>query len=151
MFLSTSHIQRTHNTYSYNRARGEASVELNPTPYTLHPKPYTHDTYTYNRARGEGSVELICDAKNGLLQAEAVDAGKTHTSILFELAQQQRWIDPTWGEFTSIGVYLYPCLLVCETLMPLASVSLRVRVKMRLRVKMGLRERDEKQTAKRER
>ncbi len=58
-------------------------------------------------------MELICDAKNGLLQAEAVDAGKTHTSILFELAQQQRWIDPTWGEFSSIGVYAYPCHMSC--------------------------------------
>jgi hypothetical protein len=43
------------------------------------------------------------------------------------------------------------CLVVCQTLMPVASVSLRVRVKMRLRVKMGVRGRDEMQTSKRER
>eukprot|EP00277_Geminigera_cryophila_P006119 CAMPEP_0179415812 /NCGR_PEP_ID=MMETSP0799-20121207/6453_1 /TAXON_ID=46947 /ORGANISM="Geminigera cryophila, Strain CCMP2564" /LENGTH=533 /DNA_ID=CAMNT_0021188619 /DNA_START=325 /DNA_END=1923 /DNA_ORIENTATION=+ len=54
-------------------------------------------------ALGESAVELICDAKNGLLQAVPVEQGKTKTSMLFELAQQQRWADPTWGDFTSVG------------------------------------------------
>ena len=37
---------------------------------------------------GQAAVEFICDAKHGLLQAVAVEKGKTDTSKLFELAQQ---------------------------------------------------------------
>jgi len=54
-------------------------------------------------AWGESAVELICDAKNGLLQAVSVEQGKTNTSLLFELSQQQRWADPTWSDFTAVG------------------------------------------------
>jgi hypothetical protein len=55
-------------------------------------------------AKGEAAVELICDATNGILQSVPVEQpGKTNTSLLFELAQQQRWIDPTWSEFTCVG------------------------------------------------
>ena len=52
---------------------------------------------------GQAAVEFICDAKHGLLQAVAVEKGKTDTSKLFELAQQQRWKAPSWSQFTHVG------------------------------------------------